>query len=381
MRLRAYGADLNPVAALIGKSLIEIPPRFAGLPPINREAREELHRGGRWNTKGAQGLADDVRHYGQWLRQEAAKRIEHFYPKAKLQDGSEATVVAWIWARTVRSPDPAARGAMVPLVSSYLLCTKDARKAWVDLVLDANAPDGWRFDVQSGDLDKVRQDKLKLGTKAGKGQAFVCVLTGTAIDRAYIQAEGKADRLGIRLMAIVAEGARKRLYVSPSPEHIASAKYADSWPTVESARLTFLQPPIPTRAMITGGVCSAYGLRTYGHLFTDRELVALTTLCDLVDEVRERVLADAMASGLNEDGARLHAGGNGAAADADAVVTYLGFVINKVAQTLNTMVRWFPQGEKASRRSSAKHCLCHGTSRKPTFLEVRPAASRIVLNM
>jgi putative DNA methylase len=119
--LRAYGSDLNPVAVLIGKALVEIPPKFAGLPPVNPKSRAEIARGGKWNGKGAQGLAEDVRYYGQWMREEAERRIGHLYPKAKLPDGSEATVIAWLWARTVRSPDPAAKGAMVPLASSFML--------------------------------------------------------------------------------------------------------------------------------------------------------------------------------------------------------------------------------------------------------------------
>ena len=126
--LRAYGSDLNPVAVLIGKALVEIPPKFAGLPPVNPKAQAELKRGGTWNGKGAQGLAEDVRYYGQWMRDEAEKRIGHLYPKAKLPDGSEATVIAWLWARTVRSPDPAAKGAMVPLVSPSCCRPRRARK-------------------------------------------------------------------------------------------------------------------------------------------------------------------------------------------------------------------------------------------------------------
>ena len=166
--LRAYGSDLNPVAVLIGKALVEIPPKFAGLPPVNPQSQAKLKHGGEWNGKGAQGLAEDVRYYGQWMRDEAEKRIGHLYPKAKQPDGSEATVIAWLWARTVRSPDPAAKGAMVPLVSSFMLSTKEGKKAWVERVIDANAPDGWRFEVKTGTLSKADEERLKLGTKGGK---------------------------------------------------------------------------------------------------------------------------------------------------------------------------------------------------------------------
>ena len=159
--LRSYGSDLNPVAVLIGKALVEIPPRFSGQAPVNPKALAELKRGGTWQGKGAQGLAEDVRYYGQWMRDEAEKRVGHLYPSAKLADGSDAPVIAWLWARTVRSPDPAARGAMVPLVSSFILSAKEGNKAWVTPVIDARAPDGWRFEVHSGRLTKADEARLK----------------------------------------------------------------------------------------------------------------------------------------------------------------------------------------------------------------------------
>jgi putative DNA methylase len=155
--LRAYGSDLNPVAVLIGKALIEIPPKFAGRPPVNPKAQAELKRGGKWNGQGAQGLAEDVRYYGERMRAEAEKRIGHLYPTAKLPDGSEATVIAWLWARTVRTPDPAAKGAMVPLVSSFMLSSKEGQKTWVTPLIDASAPDGWRFEVTVGSLKNQRR--------------------------------------------------------------------------------------------------------------------------------------------------------------------------------------------------------------------------------
>ena len=338
--LRAYGSDLNPVAVLIGKALVEIPSKFAGLPPVNPKAQDELKSGGIWNGQGAQGLAEDVRFYGHWMRDEAERRIGHFYPKAKLPDGSERAVIAWVWARTVRSPDPAAKGAMVPVVSSFMLSTKEGKKAWAEPVLDKASPGGWRFDLKTGELTKADEDKLKLGTKAGKGQAFICILTGSAIERSYIQAEGKADRLGQRLMAIVAEARRARLYLPPTSAHSAVAVSAEALPVVDDALSTFLSPPTPTRAMITGGVCSAYGLRTYGHLFTARQIVALTSFSDLVGEARERVLADAQAAGFVETGQPIDADGNGAVAYADAVATYLAFACSRAANYSSSLCVW-----------------------------------------
>ena len=336
--LRAYGSDLNPVAVLIGKALIEIPPKFAGLPPVNPETQADKRLiEKQW--RGAQGLAEDVRYYGRWVREEAERRIGHLYPKVTLDDGSEATVIAWLWARTVRSPDPAAKGAMVPLVSSFMLSTKEGKKAWVEQVIDPSAPDGWRFEVKSGSISKADEEKLKLGTKAGKGQAFVCTLTGVAIDRRYVQAEGKADRLGQRLMAIVAEGNRTRIFVSADLEQERVALSASEYSIVADSRDDFLSATTPTRAMITGGVCSAYGFRSYWHLFTSRQLVALTTFSDLVCEVRQKVLRDACAAGLSSS-LRLADGGSGADAYADAMATYFGLLVGRMADYGSSITTW-----------------------------------------
>jgi putative DNA methylase len=345
--LRAFASDLNPVAVLISKALVEIPPKFAGRSPINPESQAELKRGGKWNGKGAQGLAEDVRYYGRWMRDEAERRIGLLYPKAQLPDGSEATVIAWIWARTVRSPDPAAKGAMVPLISSFMLSSKEGKKAWVEPIIDSNVPGGYRFQVMTGVLLKSDEERFRKGTKSAKAEAFVCLLTGSPIDRGYVQAEGKADRLGTKLMAIVAEGKRKRIYISPNQPHEQVAANARNHAAVEDALKGFLSPLTPTRAMITGGVCSAYGLNTWGKLFTPRQLVALVTLSDLIAELCDRVKKDAIIAGLDEDGTPLHLGGGGAEAYADSMSTYLAFAVDRNAQTSNALVRWFPTGEKA----------------------------------
>jgi putative DNA methylase len=280
---------------LIGKALVEIPPKFAGKPPVNPKSRAEMARGGKWNGKGAQGLAEDVRHYGQWMRDEAEKRIGHLYPKATLADGSEATVIAWLWARTVRSPDPAAKGAMVPLVSSFMLSTKDGKKAWVEVVIDAKSPDGWRFEVKSGLLDAAREKRLKDGTVKRSGGG-TCVLSGTAMPFAYLRSEANSGRFGDRLMAH--GGARL-----PRPE--APEGEISHWP----GRTNVVE----------------YGMKTFASLFTPRQLVALTTFSDLVGEAREKALTDARSAGL-PSAARLAEGGSGAEAYADAVASYLAFL-------------------------------------------------------
>jgi putative DNA methylase len=219
--LRAYGSDLNPVAVLISKGLAEIPPKFAGLPPVNSDAQAELKRGGKWNGKGAQGLADDVRYYGQRMRDEAEKRLGHLYPKAELPDGSNATVIAWLWTRTVRSPDPAAKGAMVPLISSFMLSTKESKKAWIEPVIDASETHGYRFEVKTGKLSKAEEDEKKKGTMSRSGGT--CLVTGTFMPFDYIRERGQKEGLGQRLLAIVAESGRARIYLSPNAEHAQAA--------------------------------------------------------------------------------------------------------------------------------------------------------------
>jgi putative DNA methylase len=326
--LEAYASDLNPVAVLINKAMIEIPPKFAGCPPVNPAARAKKTLFEQ-SWPGARGLAEDVRYYGQWMRDEAEKRIGHLYPKVKITadmvkerpdlkpyTGKELTVIAWIWARTVKSPNPAFAHVDVPLASTFMLSTKKGKEAYIEPVIEG---DSYRFTVKVG---KPRDpEAAKKGTKLGRGANFKCLLSGTPIAGDYIKAEGRAGRMGARLMAIVAEGEGERVYLPPLPEHEAVARKAvPEW-----------RPEIPIapdpRALWT----PPYGLTTFGDLFTNRQLVALTTFSDLVLEVRERVRQDAVISGLPDDGVPLADGGTGASAYGDAVALYLGFAIDYAA--------------------------------------------------
>jgi putative DNA methylase len=320
--LRAYGSDLNPVAVLIGKALVEIPPKFSGKPPVNPKAQAELKRG-RWNGKRAQGLAEDVRYYGQWMRDEGETRIGHLYPRAKLPDGSEATVIAWIWARTVRSPDPTAKGAMVPLVRSFELSTKAGKRVWVEPVIDPSAPDGYRFEICGG------VGAPPTGT-IGRSEGGRCLLTGSAMSFNYVRNEGKTHGLGSRLMAIVAEGQRERVYISPDRVHASAA--AAAHPEWEPEG----ELPDNPRDFKTWN----YGMSTFSSLFTARQLVALTTFADLVSEAREKVLKDALATGLYRNGVPLHEGGDGVTAYADAVATYLGLSVGRLSDYGSSITSW-----------------------------------------
>ncbi len=345
--LRAYGSDLNPVAVLIGKALVEIPPKFAGRPPVNPKSRAEAANGQLRAWKGAQGLAEDVRYYGQWMREEAEKRIGHLYPKAPLPDGSQATVIAWLWARTVRSPDPAAKGAMVPLVSSFMLSTKEGKKAWVEPVIDASAPDGWRVEVRTGPLSKADEEQRKTGTKTSRGN-FRCLLTGAAVDEERNRAEGRAKQLGYRLIAIVAESERGRTYLSPSTEHEAIARSAaPDW-----------EPEGELFEKALGFRVPAYGLTRWADLFSSRQLCFLTTLSDLVEEVRSFVIDDFEKTAGTE-----------ANAYADAIATYLAFALGKVANIGSSLAGWMSD-RGAFRETFARQAL----SMTWDFAEANPFA-------
>lgn len=348
--LESHASDLNPVAVLINKAMIEIPPKFANKPPVNPDARREIASSGAWHGKGAAGLAEDVRYYGQWMRNEAEKRIGHLYPKIEVTAemaslrpdltqyvGESLTVIAWLWARTVKSPNPAFAEVDVPLVSTFMLSTKAGKEAYVEPVIDGRA---YRFTVKVGKPKDA--EALRNGTRAGKAKDFLCLLSGVPIPRDYIREEGKAKRLGSRLMAVVAEGDGRRVLLPPVATAERAAESATSLPIVDEARHTFLSISTPTRAMITGGVCSAYGLATFGDLFTARQLVALTTFSDLVSKALERVKQDALAASLPDDGSGLNVGGSGATAYADAVAVYLGFGVDKLSDRHSSLTRWDP---------------------------------------
>ena len=225
--LESYASDLNPVAVLINKAMIEIPPKFAGKPPVNPEARKEKTLIVRESGSGAQGLAEDVRYYGQWMRDEAEKRIGHLYPKVEITAemakerpdlkpyvGQKLTVIAWLWARTVKSPNPAFAQVDVPLASTFMLSTKAGKEAYVEPVIEGG---GYRFTVKVGKPKDA--EAAKNGTKLARGANFRCLMSGTPIAGDYIKAEGKAGRMGARLMAIVAEGERGRVYLAADAEH------------------------------------------------------------------------------------------------------------------------------------------------------------------
>jgi putative DNA methylase len=351
--LEAHASDLNPVAVLINKAMIEIPPKFYRRSPVNPDAqmqRAQMDKG--W--QGAQGLAEDVRYYGHWMRDEAAKRIGHLYPKVDVTAqmikerpdlkpylGRQLNVIAWLWARTVRSPNPAFADVEVPLASTFMLSTKAGKEAYVEPIVEG---DRYRFTVKIGapkDMAVARG-----GTKLARGANFRCLMSDVPIAGDYIKAEGRAGRMGAKLMAIVADGDRSRIYLSPTDDHeAAAAKAKPIWqPDTE------LAPDL--RALWT----PPYGLKTYGDLFTPRQLVALSTFTALVGEAIARVRSDAVASGMPDDGKLLRDSGSHATAYAEAVAVYLAFALDRTADYSSSIATWRPK-DSAMRSTLAKQAI------------------------
>jgi putative DNA methylase len=367
---------------LINKAMIEIPPKFAGMPPVNpdwqRRSKEEKSLK-IW--KGAQGLAEDVRYYGKWMRDEAEKRIGHLYPKVEVTEemlgyrkdiepligkeatiteamakdradleplvgkevliteqmsmdrpdlkpyvGRKLTVIAWLWARTVKSPNPAFAHVDVPLASTFMLSTKKGKEAYVEPVIEDG---GYRFTVKVGkpkDLEAVKN-----GTKLSRGANFRCLMSGTPIQANYIRVEAQAGRMGARLMAIVAEGTKGRVYLPPTEFHDEIPRTAvPSWKPE-------LKVPTPCHDVDR---LPMYGMPTWGDAFTPRQLVALTTFSDLVGEAMELVKLDALDAGLPNEGYALHDGGTGAQAYGEAVGVYLAFAISKMTNIGSSIASW-----------------------------------------
>ncbi len=319
--LEALGGDLNPVAVLISKAMVEIPPRFAGMPPINPASRADS---GLKTWERAQGLAEDVRYYGKWMRDRAFERIGHLYPKVELpaeQGGGEATVIAWIWARTVESPDPSWSGH-VPLVRSWILrkAKKGKPVVWVEPVIDR--------ETQTITY-QIREGGTPIDGTIGRSTGGRCIATGAPFDFKYVREWSRAHSFGSHLLAVVADGHAGRSYIS-------SHNLVDMRPSNDSAVDADLGSlPNNPRDFKTPG----YGMKTWQSLFSTRQFLALSAFTDLMTDVRQIIESDAVVA-HPEIGERLRDGGTGAAANLDALATYLAFVVDKCADYWSTICTW-----------------------------------------
>ena len=346
--LESYASDLNPVAVTINKAMIEIPPKFAGCAPVGPEiaadkgTKKQATRDVFEEWTGAKGLAEDVRRYGTWMREEAQKRIGYLYPKIEITAemaierpdlkplvGQQLTVVAWLWARTVKSPNPAFSHVDVPLASTFVLSSKVGKEAYVEPVVDR---DSYHFKVKVGQLPAQAEE----GTKVGRGGHFGCLMSSSPIHVNYIREQGKLGLMGQRMLAIVAEGVRGRVYLTPPIQHEALAdEITPTW----KPDILINHNPRDIRTQL-------YGLTKYSDLFTSRQLVALTTFSDLVQEAIAKCRLDAIAQGMADDDIALDLGGQGATAYAQAVGVYLAFAIDRLADYGSAIATWKPSGEQ-----------------------------------
>jgi putative DNA methylase len=332
--MEAYAGDLNPVAVLLNKCNLELAPMWAGRPPVNPEDRAKI--GGSQGWRGTTGLAADVRYYGRLILERARSEIGHLYPPVEVTPamaaerpdlahlvGKKLPVIAWIWARTVRSPNPAAKGAHVPLMSTFWLSSKKGSEAWLEPVVD-RAAGTWRFAVRTG----APRDKASVnaGTKTGRAQ-FRCILTGDPIPDDYIKDEGQSNRLRARLVSAVAQGARARLYIEADPVHEQAAKTTDC-NDIDLGELAYDPRNI---------WCTGYGLRRFAQLFTPRQLTAMVTLSDLVKDIHADVHRDALAAGLS---------GADAESYAATIRTFLSLALDRCADFNNALSTWKPSGQQ-----------------------------------
>ncbi len=338
--LESYASDLNPVAVLINKAMIEIPPKFAGKAPVNPETHKEKKLIKR-EWQGAQGLAEDVRYYGRWMLDEAKKRIGHLYPQIEITPelveerpdlakykGRQLKIVAWIWARTVKSPNPAFADVDVPLTSTFILSIKKGKEAYVEPVIEG---ENYSFTVKVGKPKNF--DAAKRGTKpGGSGSSFLCLMSGTPMPFEYLRCEAKAGGMGAKLMAVVAEGERGRVYLPPTVEMESLALGAKPQDVPETN--------LPKKAL--GFRVQEYGMTKWRDLFTSRQLVALTTFSDLVHEVRGKVIDDAKAVVWKDE--ETEGEGRDVTGYSEAVSLYLACVLSRLASYNNTICVWNMKG-------------------------------------
>lgn len=335
--LESYASDLNPVPVMINKAMIEIPPLFANQKPVHPIEEENAWIEEKREYKGAQGLAEDVAYYGKWMRDEAEKKIGHLYPKVKVTQemvkerpdlgqylNKELTVIAYIWARTVKSPNPAFKDVDVPLSSSFVLSKKKDKEAWIEPIVNGKQ---YSFKVHSGMYPKTAENGTKAG---GRGADFTCIVSGTPISGSYIKSEGCAGKMGAVLLAAICEGSNGRVYISPDNVPL---------PSPDDYKITW-RPEGKIPARLTGGTCVPYGLDEWYKIFTDRQLTTLDTFSDLIPALISKIKTDAVKHGFLDDNKGIEQLGKGATAYAQAIIVYLCFLIDQVVCHSSTACGW-----------------------------------------
>jgi putative DNA methylase len=336
--LKSFASDLNPVSVLINKALIEFPVKFSNLKSVNIQSSNQNNLLSSCNT-GVSGLVEDLRFYGELMRSKAAEKLTHLYPKIKITQamadarsdlskyvGRDLTVISWLWVRTAKSPNPAFASVDVPLASTFMLSTKPGKEIYVEPEISENS---YKFNVRTG--KPINQAKVTCGTKSGSsGTSFLCLLSGTPLTFEYLRAEAKESRIGSRLLAVVCEGDRSRIYLSPTDEieSVANCEVLIDVPDTE----------LPLKAL--GFRVQEYGMKQWRDLFTKRQLVGLATFSDLILEIKEKIRFDAVQKGFKDDDMSLEKNGSGAKAYSDAIVIYLALALSRTTDWSNSLSRW-----------------------------------------
>jgi len=363
--LESYASDLNPVPVMINKAMIEIPPLFANQRPVHPIDEENAWIEGKREYKGAQGLAEDVAYYGKWMRDEAEKKIGHLYPKVKITQemvnerpdlrqylNKELTVIAYIWARTVKSPNPAYKDVDVPLASTFVLSKKKGKEAWIEPIVNGKK---YTFKVHTGKYPKEAENGTKVGSK---GSNFKCLLSGTPIESNYIHSAFQQKKSGVVPMALVVEGSNGRIYLS--------ADYTKFTKELNPSWIPDSEMEKGTANLISG---RGYGFSKWNEIFTERQLVSLSTFCDFIPSIIEKVKADAVKAGWVDDNIGIEKLGKGALAYAQAIAVYLSLSISRITNSINTQSLW-----STSREQSVNMFIRQAIAMNWDFPEVNPFA-------
>ncbi len=306
--LEATAADLNPVAVLISKALLQYPEKFYDQAPVFPGIADSEIR----TWRGPQGLATDVRTYGAWVRDEASRRLQPNYPPI-----AGKSPIAYLWARSVTCPNPAC-GIEMPLVNKWWLSKRKNRQVFAvpRIVGDATHRSGLKvmFDIRNAADEVLKPD----GGTVGRNGA-VCISCQSPVALSYIREEGRAGRIGALLMAIAVEGARLREYLPADEKQVRAADMA---PPTDGPTGSIPNNPRDFKT-------PNYGMTLWADLFTNRQLHALVAFSDLILDARDRVFAD----GGSDD-------------YADAIATYLAFALSKITDYVNALSGWYPQEDR-----------------------------------
>jgi putative DNA methylase len=337
--LSVRASDLNPVAVLINKALIEIPPLFSDQPPINPDS-EPSNAMRTWT--GADGLAEDVRFYAEKVRDACWGTLHDIFPEAQVTPemtserprlsavrGKRLPVVAWMWVRTVKSPNPAFRTVDVPLASTFMLSSKAGKEAYVKPILHDS---GYSFAICDG---KPADPSIKSGTKLGRGANFRCLMSGAVIDESYVKAESMAGRMGLRLMAMVADSSIGRIYLPPTDSQESFVDVRPAWkPDLEMNR--------NCKDLVSG---RGYGVFTWGDLFTNRQSHSLHTFLRSIESLQSTIIADARRAQVQDPESY-----------ASAVHVFLVIVFSRMLHHSSMVCTWLPK-DSAIRQTFSKQAI------------------------